>query len=237
MGWGKQDWKEPPKRCYETHPALKLNDGLVIYGGSCGSPIVEDADIYVGFDYSMAKSPKQYPWVQGESFLFPIQDMHAPSDPVAFKQLIEWTAMQVIAKKKVHMGCIGGHGRTGTVFAALVAHMMGRTDAIQYVRENYCVKAVESKAQVEFLKHHYGVEEAVPAKAQHAQHHKATHSTKHQHKPQEALSQVHVPQGTNPLNLVGGGQPVKLVELTKALPAKNSISVWSPEVKVIPATI
>lgn len=237
MGWGKQDWREPPKRCYESHPALKLNDGLVIYGGSCGSPIVHDADVYVGFDYSMAKSPKQYPWVEGESFMFPIQDMHAPSDPVAFKKLIEWTALQLIAKKKVHMGCIGGHGRTGTVFAALVAHMMGRTDAIQYVRENYCVKAVESKVQVEFLKLHYGVEDAVPAKAQHQAHKPIHHPQKSQHKPQEASSSVHVPKGTKPLALVGGGKPAPLVEVVQAMPAKNSISIWGDSVKIIPVPI
>ena len=48
-------------RCYESHPALPLNDGLVVYGGSCSYPVVTDADIYIGFDYSMRRD-EHYPW-------------------------------------------------------------------------------------------------------------------------------------------------------------------------------
>lgn len=154
-------------RCYETHPPLPLGDGLVIYGGSCGHPVVEDADVYVGLDYSIKKSEKAYPWVPGESFLYPITDMNPPSDADSFKQLIEWLAVQLSANKKVHVGCIGGHGRTGTVFAALVAVLMGKKDAIQYVRDNYCQKAVESQSQIAFLMKHYGVSSADPAKGHH----------------------------------------------------------------------
>lgn len=160
----RQNKNAPMKRCYETHPPLKLRDGLVIYGGSCGYPIVTDADVYIGLDYSIQKSKLSYPWEKGESFLYPITDMQAPSDPVSFIKLIDWTIEQLEAKKKVHVGCIGGHGRTGTVFAALVAVMMDRKDAIEYVREAYCRKAVESKTQVEFLMKHFGVEKAPGAK-------------------------------------------------------------------------
>lgn len=151
------------KRCFHSHKPLKIGS-YVIYGGSCSSPAVSDADIYVGLDYSIAKSPKSYPWEDGESFLFPIQDMKAPSDPAQFKKLIEWLSVQLIAGKKVHVGCIGGHGRTGIVFAALVKHMLGMEDAIEYVRENYCEKAVESQEQVSFLKTHFGIKEAKPHK-------------------------------------------------------------------------
>lgn len=154
-------------RCYETHPPLPLGGGLVIYGGSCGYPAVEDADIYVGLDYSMKKSEKAYPWVPGESFLYPITDMNPPSDADSFKQLIEWLAVQLSANKKVHVGCIGGHGRTGTVFAALVAVLMGKKDAIQYVRSNYCDRAVESDSQIAFLMKHFGVSSAEGSKAHH----------------------------------------------------------------------
>lgn len=150
------------KRCYESHPPLPIKAGdkeYLIYGGSCGYPIIEDADVYVGFDYSMKKSPKQYPWEDGESFQYLIQDMHAPSDPNSFKQLISWLADQLVAGKKVHIGCIGGHGRTGLVLAALVTFMTGEKDSITYVRKNYCEKAVESATQVRFLNQHFGIKE------------------------------------------------------------------------------
>lgn len=151
-------------RCFESHPPLPLKDGLVIYGGSCSSPIVRDADIYVGLDHSHARSPKAYPWEVGESFLFHITDMHAPNDPAQFFKLIDWLVVQLIAQKKVHIGCIGGHGRTGTVLSALVSVMMDEKNAIGYVRKHYCQKAVESAAQIEFLSKHFGVTREAPAK-------------------------------------------------------------------------
>lgn len=145
------------KRCYHTHPALPLKDGLVIYGGSCSHPAVSDADVYVGFDYSQGHNNRAYPWTEGVWFNFPITDMKAPADYEAFSQLIDWLILQLSANKKVHLGCIGGHGRTGTVMAALVARFLGEADAIAYVRKHYCQKAVESKAQIDFLIKHFGV--------------------------------------------------------------------------------
>lgn len=163
--WGRgNDFSSSVQRCYESHQPLSLGSGLVVYGGSCGSPIVKDADVYVGLDLSMKKSEKAFPWVEGESFLYYIQDMHAPRDVESFTKLIDWLAMQLIAKKKVHIGCIGGHGRTGTVLSALVSVIMGEKNAIEYVRKNYCHKAVESHEQVEFLIKHFGVEKVLGAK-------------------------------------------------------------------------
>lgn len=154
-------------RCYETHPAMPIGE-FKIYGGSCAYPVVKDADIYVGFDHSLYKTDKAYPWVEGESFLYPIMDMHAPADPASFMKLIEWLAVQLAANKKIHLGCIGGHGRTGTVLAALVKHMTGNVNAIEYVRKNYCEKAVESASQIKFLNQHFGIASAEPTKGHHA---------------------------------------------------------------------
>lgn len=153
------------KRCYHTHPALPLKDGLVIYGGSCSDPAVKDADIYVGFDYSMPAHTMAFPWNPGVWFNFPITDMKAPSNPEEFSKFIDWLIVQLSANKKVHIGCIGGHGRTGTVLAALVARFLGVADAITYVRDNYCQKAVESQVQIDFLAKHFGVTPAAPSKA------------------------------------------------------------------------
>lgn len=156
------------ERCYESHPALPLGGGRVIYGGSCGYPVVTDADIYVGLDYSMATNPMQYPWNSGEAFKFLIPDMGVPNDVTEFKKLIDWLSLQLIAQKKVHVGCIGGHGRTGMVLAALVKVMMGEVDAISYVRKHYCQKAVESNTQVRFLHEHFGIKEVPGAKSSHS---------------------------------------------------------------------
>jgi len=150
-------------KCYESHPALVIGD-YKIYGGSCIRPVITDADVYVGFDIGMHISHLTYPWETGESFLFHIPDMKTPSNPEQFKKLIDWLSLQLISNKKVHLGCIGGHGRSGLALAALVKVMTGEVDAITYVRENYCHKAVESSVQVEFLHIHFGIKKVKEVK-------------------------------------------------------------------------
>ena len=147
-------------RCFESHPALPLSDGYVVYGGSCSSPIVKDADVFIGFDGWMRLRGTARPWDAHvcTEILVPVYDHEAPEDAEDFKRLIDWSAEQIRNGKKLHAGCIGGHGRTGVFLSALVAQFMGRTDAIQYVRKHYCDKAVESRAQVDFLAEHFGVE-------------------------------------------------------------------------------
>jgi hypothetical protein len=149
-------WKPAPKFCAESHPPLPVGDH-VIYGGSCTHPVVADADLYVGFDLGMRFTSRHWPWEPGEEILMSVADMRAPADPAAFHKLVEHVAAALQAGKKVHCGCIGGHGRTGTFFAALVKHVTGNADAIEYVRKHYCVKAVESADQVGFLAKHYGI--------------------------------------------------------------------------------
>ena len=61
-----------------------------------------------------------------------------------------------IAKKEeglsLLVSCTGGHGRTGTALAIL-AHFfgVGSKDFGQYVRDNYCQEAIESKSQIEYI--------------------------------------------------------------------------------------
>jgi hypothetical protein len=144
-------------RCYESHKPMPLpNSKVKIYGGSCGTPIVKDADVYIGFDSIMRLTPRHYPWTSGHEILFQVQDMSAPKDAGQYRKLVEWTKNQLDAGAKVHAGCIGGHGRTGMFLAALVS-LYGEKDAVTYVREHYCKKAVESVAQMEFLKAEFDV--------------------------------------------------------------------------------
>ena len=53
----------------------------------------------------------------------------------------------------VEVGCIGAHGRTGSLIAATIARVegLGALDAIRETRSRYCVKAVETKAQENML--------------------------------------------------------------------------------------
>lgn len=159
MGGGDLELVSGWSSCYEGHPALPLGDGLVVYGGSCSSPVVEDADVYVGLDRSMRRSTMAHPWTAGAEVYFPVVDRAAPKDADEFRAMVTWLVERVRAGDRVHVGCIGGHGRTGTVLAAMVAEMGLCEDAIGYVRKNYCARAVESSVQVNFLVDVYGVSE------------------------------------------------------------------------------
>lgn len=143
--------------CYHSHPALTMpGTSIQVYGGSCSAPKVSDADIYIGFDQSMTFTGRNWPWKQGSEFLFKVPDMGVPSKPVEYVKMVDWAKTQIDAGKKLHCGCIGGHGRTGMFLAALVSRY-GEKDAIKYVRTNYCQKAVESATQVKFLGEHFGI--------------------------------------------------------------------------------
>lgn len=153
------------ERCYSKHPALDLYDGLVIYGGSCITPVVTDADIYIGFDHGMTFTPRSFPWNPGYDVPYFIQDRGVPKIPQNFKRLVEWTVEQIEDGQKVHAGCIGGHGRTGMFLAAVVAQLGVADDAVGYVREHYCNRAVESREQCAFLMNEFNVAWSAPSKS------------------------------------------------------------------------
>jgi hypothetical protein len=150
------------KKCAHTHPALTFvgpNDKTyTIYGGACGDPIHKNLDIYVALDHSTAHDTQAYPWNGSRQFIyFPITDMSVPKDAEEFTRMISWLADQIHGGKSVHVGCLGGHGRTGMVLAAVVKVMSGEADAITYVRNHYCKKAVETTAQAAWLHEHFGI--------------------------------------------------------------------------------
>lgn len=143
------------ERCYHKHPALALGD-FEVFGGSCISPAIKDADIYIGFDRGMTFTERSFPWTDGFELLYAIPDGQTPKNKKNFKKLVEWVADEIRDGKKAHIGCIGGHGRTGMFLAALVAVMEVDPDPIKYVRQNYCKKAVETTDQIKFLVKDYG---------------------------------------------------------------------------------
>jgi len=142
-------------RCYESHKPYRVAPYYFVHGGSCFSP-VKGCDVYVALDGAFQVGAMSWAWTAGHEIYFPIRDRHAPISETLFKDLIRWLAKQLYEKAIVHVGCIGGHGRTGLVLAALHAHMTKDPDAITHVRENYCNRAVESDDQVEFLVKHFG---------------------------------------------------------------------------------
>jgi hypothetical protein len=243
-------------RCYETHQPLPITvnaeAGPVTYhinGGSCFSPVA-GCDIYIGLDSGM-NVKREYPWNQqqdpAQRILFPITDGSVPQDPEDFKRMIDWIAVQLIAGKKVHVGCIGGHGRTGLVLSALVKVMTGEADAITYVRKNYCEKVVESTTQVNFLHSHFGITKADPSKGTYSYHSPvqnpkagATTANGEWWKDQGRYSQpAKTPYERNKYAPGGSGhhatQQQELKSWPKgpieAYPTTNPMCIWGPEVR------
>jgi hypothetical protein len=149
-----------PGQCYQKHPALLLGQ-YEIYGGNAATPMVKDADLYVSLHAGLSCGWATETWDLYKSELacdawesggkigevsFAIPDGHAPQDADRFKALVSWLCTQLQAGKKIHVGCIGGHGRTGTVLAAITAQATGEKHAIEYVRNHYCHRAVETTA-------------------------------------------------------------------------------------------
>jgi len=161
-----KDTFEASVKCYNTHKPLVLPNTAAgkIYGGSCIRPIVQDADIYVGLDGGMKFTKKQFPWNKGAEIYMKIVDGSVPESLEEFKKLLKYLDYQIKDGATVHIGCIGGHGRTGLVLAALVKLMLGQEDAIQYVRDHYCKRAVESQQQVDWLHKNFGIKKQKPTR-------------------------------------------------------------------------
>ena len=70
-----------------------------------------------------------------------------------FSRLIKIILREVKQKTKVEIGCIGGHGRTGTVLAGLLIEEEGLNAdvAIKTIRHRYCPHAVETADQIKML--------------------------------------------------------------------------------------
>lgn len=67
--------------------------------------------------------------------------------------LVEGIITNIEAGKLVEVGCMGGHGRTGTLWACVLGKMenLSAHRAILELRDRYCEKAVESKTQAELI--------------------------------------------------------------------------------------
>jgi hypothetical protein len=124
-------------------------------------------DIFIGLDGGMQHTKRRYPWEPGLEYLFPIPDMGVPPDLSLFKSLIQYLSEQIMLDKKIFIGCIGGHGRTGLVLSVLVQSIAQEADAVTYVREHYCKKVVESSVQVEWLNKNFGITKVSASKTGH----------------------------------------------------------------------
>lgn len=197
-------------RCAHSHPIFTYPDSdgavLSIQGGSCYSPQGE-YDVEIGFDGGMKMPDKITPWDKTRFLRYPIPDQRVPKDKEEFEKLVDWTIDQMRAGKKVHCGCIGGHGRTGVFLAVLGFRLNGDVTIAKRIRKEYCAKAIESKEQIDWLEKHYGIERVEPRK------HHSHASTKYEKTKVSGLS-------------FGGGKSGKKERLPDTIAPLAGRSVW-----------
>ena len=79
-------------------------------------------------------------------------DYGLPADAEAFLDALKAVLERARSGQNVEVGCLGGHGRTGTALACL-AVLTGHParDAVAWVRSSYCARAVETQGQEAFI--------------------------------------------------------------------------------------
>ncbi|HZC26720.1 MAG TPA: protein-tyrosine phosphatase family protein [Actinopolymorphaceae bacterium] len=91
----------------------------------------------------------QPPWVHDH---LEWADFGVPDDPATVVAALRSVLDRARAGERVEVGCLGGHGRTGTALACL-AVLAGHPapDAVALIRTTYCPKAVETADQEAFV--------------------------------------------------------------------------------------
>lgn len=152
-------------KCYHNHPVLELDykgKTVRIAGGNGFSPAVQ-MDVYIDLNPRKGINPQvEYPTKQGETYYnFPIINMGVPNLD-RLEEALAFAMSHINEGHSIHVGCIGGHGRTGLFLSALLFRMYGDENATQTLRDMYCPHAVESQAQVDYLEHNYGITPVAP---------------------------------------------------------------------------
>lgn len=103
----------------------------------------------------------------GQKIIFPWPDASKPASMRSFAAMVEWLSEQLALGKVVETGCLGAHGRTGTLLAALIIlnRDEGAKEAIAWVRREHCAKAIETFTQEEFLYRYWNLLHGMPLDA------------------------------------------------------------------------
>lgn len=140
--------------CRHPGRALIYPDGLTLYGSSHSGTVPEgykpDFAIYLDKCWTAQTLAIQVPW----------QDMGVPGlDDEHIIALVDLIGRMIGKGQTVEVGCIGGHGRTGTLLAIVgLEHGIATPDeAVEFVRKNYCEQAIETKTQEWYIAKYFAV--------------------------------------------------------------------------------
>lgn len=134
-------------------------DGPRSQGGFSGQP---DVGFYLDPKWASgtivaspgAKLPFAHgPRDRGSIIIYPWEDWGVPESMPCLRRALTWLLKQIGDGKVVEVGCMGGHGRTGTALACmLVLQGLTAKRAINRIWSDYCEEAIETQRQIEFIK-------------------------------------------------------------------------------------
>ncbi len=143
----RQDWEaggRPPPKPHVHRTPVRFADGTTVTGVRFlgDDPYVREDTPGFGLYLDERWAP---PWSH-EHLDWP--DFGVPENLDALRRALTDLLDRARKGERVEVGCLGGHGRTGTALACL-AVLTGTpaNEALAWVRTNYCYKAVETDVQ------------------------------------------------------------------------------------------
>jgi protein-tyrosine phosphatase len=136
---------------FETHRHLSpvvLPDGTQVTAASFDpvAPYSRDCDPDYGLYFDSRWQP---PW-DHDHIDWP--DFGVPANTEDVVQALKTVLERARSGQDIEVGCLGGHGRTGTALACLaVLTGLSALDAVAWVRSRYCAEAVETPEQEAFI--------------------------------------------------------------------------------------
>ncbi|MDD9371995.1 MAG: hypothetical protein PV358_17880 [Acidimicrobiales bacterium] len=146
----REEWDaagRPAPRPHVHRTAVELADGTVVTAVSFAEddPYGRDVAPAFGLYLDARWSP---PWPHAHTDW---PDFEVPDDTGALRRALLALLQRARAGDAVEIGCLGGHGRTGTALACLAVLTGTPADeAVAWVRERYCAKAIETDRQIAF---------------------------------------------------------------------------------------
>lgn len=130
--------------------ATRLPDGAWVRGRGIRKPPPPGPQptygLYLGVDYAPVWPHDRLDW----------PDFRLPRDRVRAAALIRHAHQAALAGGRVEIACAGGHGRTGTVIAALaILSGVAPADAVSWAREHYDRHAVETPWQRRWVRRRF----------------------------------------------------------------------------------
>lgn len=136
-----------PMRSHRHCDPVPMPDGTVIWGAAFPSrgyarDQLPDFGLYLD---PLWKPPWPHAYVAWPDF-------GLPDDSSDFRLAIDDLHQRAMLGQSVEVGCLGGHGRTGTALGCIAVLAGLDEDPVHWVRARYCHLAVETDEQADLVR-------------------------------------------------------------------------------------